>query len=695
MVILISSLFSFTKRKKSNTNHHVIDKQQQDDNHNKDRHHHDHSSHTHHHQAMVEDFKFRFFICLIVSIPIFVLSPMLQGWVNLNLSFPGDSYILLALSTFVFIYGGWPFLIGALEELKGLEPGMMTLISLAIIVSYVYSVFAVFNIVPHDFFWELASLIIIMLLGHWIEMRSVMSASNALEKLAQLMPTTANKLLQNGKLTEVEIQSLQINDLVLIKPGEKIPIDGIIVDGLSSVDESMLTGESLPIEKAPQSEVIGGSINGEGSLTVNVQKKGQDSYLSQVIQLVTEAQNSKSPTQNLANRAAKWLFYLALLAAIITTVVWFILGKDSAFILERVVTVLIIACPHALGLAIPLVIAKSNTLASLNGLLIRNRHAFEEARFLDAVIFDKTGTLTEGKFGITDIDTYSNYDDDEVILDAASIEFHSQHPLAAGFLKRAQEMELDLEPITDFESLPGIGLQGFIDGDKILIASPRYADEQQLPYNKELFQQWSQQGKTVVFVTANEQLIGMIASADIVREDAKEAIETLKEMEVKSIMLTGDQTLVADYVGQQLGIEEIHAQLLPHEKAEKIEHFQTTDKLEVAMTGDGVNDAIALVKSNLGIAIGAGTDVAIEAADVILVRSNPLDVVDILKLSRVTYSKMKQNLWWAAGYNIVAIPLAAGVLYSFGILLNPAIGAVLMSLSTIIVAINASLLKLK
>ncbi|MBQ0138963.1 MAG: copper-translocating P-type ATPase [Kurthia sp.] len=708
MLILFSAIFSFFKKnsaKSASTTHekghddeHHLPIQHEHDSHTNNEHkqHHDQQhNHDAHHEEMVEDYKFRFFISLLVAIPIFILSPMLQDWVNVNLSFPGDKYILLALASFVFFYGGWPFLRGALDEIKKYEPGMMTLISLAICVSYIYSVCSVFNLVPYDFFWELASLIVIMLLGHWLEMRSVMSASNSLQQLVKHMPSEATKVLPEDKVQTVAISSLEIGDTVLIKPGEKIPIDGIVVSGQSTVDESMLTGESVPVERFANDEVIGGSINGEGALTVQLQKKGEDSYLAQVIQLVTDAQNSKSSTQNLANRAAKWLFYIALAAGIITLIVWLLLGKDFSFAMERMVTVLVIACPHALGLAIPLVVAKSNAIAALNGLLIRDRNTFEEARFISAVAFDKTGTLTEGKFEVTNIDTYQNYDIDEIIYDVASVEMNSQHPLAVGILQKAKELDLELEPVSKFQSIAGVGLQAIVDGVKVQISSPRYADEQELPYNKELFQQWSAEGKTVIFVTANDKLTGMIALADIIREDAKEAVEELHQMDVKAIMLSGDQQQVADYVGKQIGMDEIYAGMLPHEKAVKIEELQEIDKQEVAMTGDGVNDAVALVKSDLGLAIGAGTDVAIEAADVVLVKNNPLSVVSLLKLSSATYAKMKQNLWWAAGYNIIAIPLAAGILYKFGILLNPAVGAILMSLSTIIVAINANLLKIK
>lgn len=658
---------------------------------------HDHGDHGHggHHGHMVEDFKKRFYISLIITVPILILSPMIQSFLGVDWRFSGDMYILFALSTFVFFYGGWPFLKGAKDELSDRSPGMMTLIALAITVAYVYSTAAVFGLAEHDFFWELATLVDIMLLGHWIEMRSVMGASKALEALAKLMPSEAHLIDENGKTTDVQVEQLKAGDRLLVKPGEKVPVDGEIVEGKSSVDESMLTGESVPIEKSMGMEAIGGSINGEGSLILSVKKTGKETYLSQVISLVREAQESKSRAQDLANRAAKWLFYGALAAGLITFVTWLLLGYPVSFAMERMVTVLIIACPHALGLAVPLVVAVSTSIAAKKGLLIRNRTAFEGARNIQAVVFDKTGTLTKGEFGVTDIAPAKGISAEYVISYAAAVESQSQHPLAKGIMKKADELNVDRRKLSDFQSLTGKGLQGVVDGKEVMVVSPGQVNQMNLPYDQDKFNQWSSEGKTVVFTVVDGRLAGMIALADIVRDSAVEAVQTLKKMGVKSIMLTGDNAKVARYVGDQIGMEEIIAEVLPHEKANKIEAIQKEEHLKTAMTGDGVNDAPALAKADLGIAVGAGTDVAIETADVVLVKSNPLDVVNIFKLSRATYRKMKQNLWWAVGYNILAVPLAAGVLYNYGILLSPAVGAILMSLSTVIVAINARLLKIE
>lgn len=658
---------------------------------------HDHGDHGHggHHGHMVEDFKKRFYISLIITVPILILSPMIQSFLGVDWRFSGDMYILFALSTFVFFYGGWPFLKGAKDELSDRSPGMMTLIALAITVAYVYSTAAVFGLAEHDFFWELATLVDIMLLGHWIEMRSVMGASKALEALAKLMPSEAHLIDENGKTTDVQVEQLKTGDRLLVKPGEKVPVDGEILEGKSSVDESMLTGESVPIEKSMGMEAIGGSINGEGSLILSVKKTGKETYLSQVISLVREAQESKSRAQDLANRAAKWLFYGALAAGLITFVTWLLLGYPVSFAMERMVTVLIIACPHALGLAVPLVVAVSTSIAAKKGLLIRNRTAFEGARNIQAVVFDKTGTLTKGEFGVTDIASAKGISAEYVISYAAAVESQSQHPLAKGIMKKADELNVNRRKLSDFQSLTGKGLQGVVDGKEVMVVSPGQVNQMNLPYDQDKFNQWSSEGKTVVFTVVDGRLAGMIALADIVRDSAVEAVQTLKKMGVKSIMLTGDNAKVARYVGDQIGMEEIIAEVLPHEKANKIEAIQKEEHLKTAMTGDGVNDAPALAKADLGIAVGAGTDVAIETADVVLVKSNPLDVVNIFKLSRATYRKMKQNLWWAVGYNILAVPLAAGVLYNYGILLSPAVGAILMSLSTVIVAINARLLKIE
>ncbi|MCH4827279.1 heavy metal translocating P-type ATPase [Planococcus halocryophilus] len=655
-----------------------------------------HSNHNHQghsgHGDMVADFKKRFFISLILTLPILALSPMIQHFLGVDWRFDNDMYILFILSTVVFFYGGWPFLTGGIRELKDKNPGMMTLIALAITIAYGYSTMVVFGWDGNQLFWELATLVVIMLLGHWIEMRSIMGASNALEELIQLMPSEAHKLDGNNEVHDVPLAEIQNNDRLLVKPGEKIPVDGLIIEGKSTVDESMLTGESLPIEKEEGDKVIGGSVNNEGSLTVEVEKTGEASYLSQVVKMVKEAQESKSKTQDLTNRAAKWLFYLAIVAGLVTFSVWILLGYPVDVAVERMVTVMVITCPHALGLAAPLVVAVSTSISAKKGLLIRNRAGFEDARHLNAVVFDKTGTLTKGEFGVTNIIPSDDYTEDEVLQFAAAIEQNSEHPIATGIVNSAKDRGLELKRVTDFESITGKGIQGQVNGQKINVVSPRYVTDNNLSFDEHQFNELSEEGKTVVFVLVKDQLAGMVALADIVRETAKEAVSALKEQGIHSIMLTGDNQKVANWVAKQLGIDEVYAEVLPDDKANQIKKIK--DKgWKVAMTGDGVNDAPALATAHLGIAIGAGTDVAMETADVILVRSNPNDVVELMDLSKKTYRKMVQNLWWATGYNIFAIPLAAGVLAPWGIIVSPAVGAVLMSLSTIIVAINAKLLK--
>ncbi|WP_079478262.1 heavy metal translocating P-type ATPase [Halobacillus salinus] len=668
-----------------------------DDHHNHTDHHHDHEHHSghghegHDHGGMVEDFKKRFYISLIVTIPILLLSPMIQDFIGIDFSFPYDQYILFGLATFVFFYGGWPFITGAVDELKQKNPGMMTLIGLAIVVAYVYSSLVVFGWSGRNFFWELATLIDIMLLGHWIEMKSVMGASNALQELVKLMPNEAHRLKENGETEDVPLNELQAEDLVLVKPGEKIPVDGIITEGKSAIDESMLTGESMPVEKDKEDEVIGGSINKEGSLTIQVKKTGDDTYLSQVIELVQEAQNSKSRAQDFANRAAKWLFYLALGAGITTFIVWLALGYSFDVALERMVTVMVITCPHALGLAAPLVVAVSTSLSAKQGLLIRNRTQFENARNIDAVIFDKTGTLTKGEFGVTNI-VPNEHDENEVLYWAASVEQNSEHPLARGILDKAREQDVPLGKVEDFESITGKGLRVTVDGKEVKVMSPGYMKDEGYSYDTDAFNDLSEEGKTVVFVLLDDQFIGMVAMADMVRDSAKEAIAELKSKDIHSVMLTGDNEKVANWVAKQLDIDEVYAEVLPDHKADKVKEVQSQGR-KVAMTGDGINDAPALATADVGIAIGSGTDVAVETADIVLVKSNPKDIVSIVSLSKNTYKKMVQNLWWAAGYNIFAIPLAAGVLAPIGIILSPAVGAVLMSLSTVVVAINAKLLK--
>ena len=645
-----------------------------------------------HHAMMVQDFKRRFWVSLAVMIPIMILSPMIQMFLGVDWRFPGDSYVLLVLSTFLFFYGGWPFLKGAKDELKRRSPAMMTLIALAIIVAYVYSAATVFGVQGSDFFWELASLIVIMLLGHWIEMRSVMGASKALEELARLMPENAHMIMDNGETMDMPVSSLKTGQTVLVKPGEKIPIDGVVYEGGSEVNEAMITGEAVPVEKGKGDEVIGGSVNGDGILKFKVSHVGDETFLSQVIRLVRDAQASKSNTQRLADRAAKWLFYIALVTGIITFVSWMAIEGNLNFAVTRAVTVIIICCPHALGLAMPLVTSVSTSLAAKNGLLIRNRAAFENARNLDTVVFDKTGTLTEGSFGVTDIQA-DCVSQDELLAIAASVEANSEHPIARGIVEAGKGRKLAALRVTDYQNLTGEGLRASVDGRPVKIVSPGYLKREGIAFDEKTYSHLAKEGKTVVFILRGSKLLGFIALSDVVRPTAKEAVDELKQMGVTSIMLTGDNQRAADYAARQLDISKVFAEVLPGDKASKIDALHR-DGRRVAMTGDGVNDAPSLAKADLGIAIGAGTSVAIETADVILVKSNPLDVVSILRLSRATFKKMVQNLIWATAYNVVALPLAAGVLYYQGVVISPAAGAVLMSLSTIIVAINARLLKL-
>lgn len=641
---------------------------------------------------MVADFRKRFWISILFTLPILVLSPMIQTFLGVRetVRFPGDSYVLFILASIVFFYGGWPFLKGLFDELGKKQPGMMTLIAVATSTAYSYSTAVVFGLSGKIFFWELATLVDIMLLGHWIEMKSIMGASRALEELAKLMPSEAHKVMPDGNIQDVPLSELHTGDKVIVKPGEKLPVDGEVLEGLSSVNEAMLTGESKPISKKEGNEVIGGSINGEGSLTVEVKKTGEQSFLSQIVQLVREAQQTKSRTQYLANSAAFWLTIIALSVGALTFFVWLaVVNKDVAFALERTVTVMVIACPHALGLAVPLVVAVSTSLAAGNGLLIRNRVAFEKARKIQAVIFDKTGTLTQGKFGITDTIAFSDgVGKDELIKIAASVEARSEHPIAKGIASSVKEVY----PVEEFKAITGKGAQGVVNGKHVMVVSPGYLEEQGIDVDAEKINPLAEQGKTVVFVVIEGEPKGAIALADIIRPESRKAIAILKDMGIRCMMLTGDGRQVARWVSQEIGLDEFFAEVLPQDKASKIKEVQSRG-LTVAMTGDGINDAPALAQADIGIAIGAGTDVAVETADIVLVKSNPLDAVAILGLSRATYSKMVQNLVWATGYNAFAIPLAAGVLYQSGILLNPATGALLMSLSTVIVAINARLLR--
>jgi len=639
---------------------------------------------------MVKDFKRRFIVSTVITVPILILSPLIQQFLGITLDFLGSDFILWGLSTFIFFYGGWPFLKGIVEELKKKEPGMMTLIALAIFVAYGYSSAVVFGLEGKYFFWELATLIDVMLLGHWIEMKSVMGASRALEKLAKLLPDTAH-LMKNGDTKDVKISEIQKGDTILVKAGEKIPADGTIKKGSSYLDESMLTGESKPVQKKEGNQVIGGSINGDHVLQIEVEETGEDTYLNKVINLVENAQKSKSKTQRFADKAAKWLTFIALSAGGITLIVWLFTGKDFAFAIERMATVMVITCPHALGLAIPLVSAVSTSLSAKNGLLIRNRTAFENSRKISAILFDKTGTLTEGKFGVSSVQSFDQEVSEEEILSvAASIEKQSQHSIAKGIVDKAKEQELNTKDVSDFHVMKGKGVEGKVNGKTFQLVSQQYLNENSID---------TPETNTVaigtqVYVISDNKALGLITLSDKIREESYEAVKKLREEGIQCLMLTGDNQKIAKAVSEELNLDGYFAEVLPDEKQEKVKEMQEKGEF-VAMTGDGINDSPALAQADVGIAIGSGTDIAAETADIILVNSNPKDVTSLILFGKATYKKMIQNLFWATGYNAVAIPLAAGVLYGYGILISPAVGAALMSLSTVIVAINARLLKVE
>ena len=641
----------------------------------------------------IEDFKKRFLACLILTVPVLVLSPQIQGFLGVRplLGDRADLLVLFILSSVIYFYGGSPFLKGLVHEARRLQPAMMTLIGIAISVAYVYSAAVVFGLPGMDFFWELATLIDVMLLGHWLEMRSVERAAGALEELVKLMPSLAGRVREDGSIEEVPVESLKKEDRVLVRPGEKVPIDGVVVEGRTTVDESMLTGESRPVQKDEGSQVIGGMINGESAVTIQVTRTGEDTYLSQVILMVRRAQESKSRVQALSDRAAYWLTLVSLSVGGGTLAVWLILGQDFVFALARMVTVMVITCPHALGLAVPLVVAVSATLAAGNGLLISDRAAFERGRDIDAVVFDKTGTLTQGRFAVTDVLPESGWEPDDVLHIAASLESHSEHPIARAIIDEAGRRGLKLAGPQDFRIIPGRGAQARLDDRMIRVVSPGYLEEKGYEAGRGLMDAVSAEGRTTVFVIADERVIGALQLADTVRPESGEALSSLKGMGLKVMMLTGDSLPAAKRVADELALDEYFAEVLPHEKAQKIRDIQAQG-MRVAMVGDGVNDAPALAVADLGVAIGAGTDVAVESGDVVLVRSDPRDVYSILKLARASYSKMLQNLFWATGYNVIAIPLAAGVLAPLGFVLPPAAGALAMSISTVIVAINAQLL---
>ncbi|MFL5740626.1 MAG: heavy metal translocating P-type ATPase [Flavisolibacter sp.] len=652
---------------------------------------HDHAMHDQHAGHNTQDFLKRFWICLLVTVPVLLLSHMIQQWFGFEILFTGDKYVLLLLSSFIYIYGGMPFLKGLVSEVRDNAIGMMTLVAVAITVAFIYSVAIVFGLKGMDFFWELATLIDIMLLGHWLEMRSQKAASSALQSLVALLPSNVH-VERKGEVIDIDIRQLKKDDLAIIKPGEKIPADGIVIEGTSFVNESMLTGESLPIKKTKDGKLIAGAVNGDGSLKIKVTGAGKDSYLNKVITLVQSAQNAKSKTQTLADKVAKWLTLISLVVGITTFIVWYI-NHDLAFALERMVTVMVTSCPHALGVAIPLVVAISTTASATHGLLIRNRTAFENARKLTTIIFDKTGTLTKGSHEVQNIISTSNqFSANEILQFVAAIQQHSEHYIAKGVLKSLKEKNLQLWQSTDFTYLQGIGVSGKVNGKTVVAAGPNYFAKEKKPL-PEIPSTIDQNTETINFVLIDGEPIGLITLADSIRESSKAAIQHLQAMNIKSFLLTGDNEKIAASVADKLGMDGYLANVLPHQKQEKVKEFQKNGEV-IAMTGDGVNDAPALAQADIGIAIGSGTDVAAETADIILVNSDPKDVAQMIDFGRKTYRKMIQNLAWAIGYNVIAIPLAAGVLYPYFIL-SPAMGAVLMSLSTVIVAINARLLKLK
>lgn len=653
-------------------------------------------SHDKHEGHSPERFRDKFWLTLILTVPVVFWSRHIQELLRYEApDFPGASWIPPVLGSIVFFYGGWVFVQGALRELRARLPGMMTLISLAIVVAFVFSWTVQLGLIAAEaLWWELATLVTIMLLGHWIEMRSISQASGALRELAKLLPNTATRLTDGGE-EKVPIGDLQTSDIVLVRPGEKIPADGVIRKGESSINESMITGESRPVKKGPESDVIAGTINGEGSLRVEVTETGDKTKLSGIMRLVADAQKSRSRMQNLADRAAQYLAYVAIAAAALTLAVWLMIGAPIDFSIVRVVTVLVIACPHALGLAVPLVVAISTTLGASSGLLIRDRRGLEEARKLDVVVFDKTGTLTLGEFRVVDMTSIDSLDQDEALRIAASIESESEHPIARGIVKTSEDRNIRLETPDVFRNLTGQGVAARVGGTDYMMGGPSLlrSEQAEIPESLEAAADAaSERGQAAIFLLRGREAVAVFVVADAIREESREAIDALHARGIEVAMLTGDAQAVAEAVAGELGIDTVFAEVLPEDKSSKVRELQAQGK-RVAMVGDGVNDAPALATSDVGIAIGAGTDVAVEAGHIVLVRSDPRDIPRIVSLSRATYNKMIQNLWWAAGYNVFAIPLAAGVLAAWGILLTPAIGAVLMSASTVIVAINAQLLK--
>ncbi|WP_192959232.1 heavy metal translocating P-type ATPase [Staphylococcus cohnii] len=673
-------------------------------NHSNQMHHDNHESHNHHsgHAHHHGNFKAKFFVSLIFAIPIIFLSPMMGVKLPFQFTFPGSEWVVLILGTILFFYGGKPFLSGGKDEIATKKPGMMTLVALGISVAYIYSLYAFYvnnfsSASGHtmDFFWELATLILIMLLGHWIEMNAIGNAGDALKKMAELLPNSAIKVMDNGQREEVKISEIMTDDVVEVKAGESIPTDGIIVQGQTSIDESLVTGESKKVQKNQNDNVIGGSINGSGTIQVKVTAVGEDGYLSQVMRLVNQAQNDKSSAELLSDKVAGYLFYFAVSVGVISFIVWMLIQNDVDFALERLVTVLVIACPHALGLAIPLVTARSTSIAAHNGLIIKNRESVEMAQHIDYVMMDKTGTLTEGKFSVNHYESFKEgLSNDTIISLFASLESQSNHPLAISIVDFAKSKNVSFANPQDVNNIPGVGLEGIIDNKTYKITNVSYLDQHGFEYDNDLFIKLAQQGNSISYLIEDQQVIGMIAQGDQIKESSKQMVAELLSRNITPVMLTGDNKEVAKAVAKELGISDVHAQLKPEDKESIIKDYQRSGK-KVMMVGDGINDAPSLIRADIGIAIGTGTDVAVESADIILVKSNPSDIIHFLTLSNNTMRKMVQNLWWGAGYNIVAVPLAAGVLAFIGLILSPAIGAILMSLSTIIVAINAFTLKLK
>lgn len=662
--------------------------------------HHDHMSGGMDHSMHMGNFKQKFWLSLLLAIPIILFSPMMGMEFPFQVTFPGSDWLVLILATILFIYGGQPFLSGAKMELKQKSPAMMTLIAMGITVAYVYSVYSfIANLInPHthvmDFFWELATLIVIMLLGHWIEMSAVSNASNALQKLAELLPETVKRLRTDGTEETVSLKEVKEGDHLVVRAGDKMPTDGKILKGETIVDESAVTGESKGVKKQAPDSVIGGSINGDGTIEIEVTGTGENSYLAKVMDMVRQAQGEKSKLESLSDKVAKWLFYVALIAGLLAFVVWLLL-TDLPTALERMVTVFIIACPHALGLAIPLVVARSTSIAAKNGLLLKSRRALEQANELDVIMLDKTGTLTEGKFTVTGIESLDdNYPKEALLKYLGALEVNANHPLAIGIMRYLKEQNISPYQAENLKNLSGVGLTGTVADKNVKVVNEKEIKRLGLEMAKERLTPYEEQGNTVSFLLIDDRLVGLVALGDIIKAEAKTFIQSLKERNITPVMLTGDNPHAAEVVAQYLGIEEYYGGLLPNDKEDIVKRYQEQGK-KVIMVGDGINDAPSLARATIGMAIGAGTDIAIDSADVVLINSDPKDILHFLDLAKQTRKKMIQNLWWGAGYNILAIPLAAGILAPIGILLSPAIGAVLMSLSTVVVALNALTLKIK